>query len=77
MYFAIGVLAYNLAPRLKRRVLAASYHTATVATLRWKLYRLAAKRVRHARCGVLRVKADLEKLELLQSARLCCAKLQT
>jgi len=77
MYFAIGVLAYNLAQVLKRRVLPESYGTATVATLRWKLYRLAAKLVRHARCWMLRVKADLEKLELLQSARLCCARLQT
>jgi hypothetical protein len=77
MYFAIGVLAYNLAHVLKRRVLPESYGTATVATLRWKLYRLAGKLVRHARCWVLRLKADLEKLELLQSARLCCAMLQT
>jgi hypothetical protein len=77
MYFAIGVLAYNLAQVLKRRVLPESYGTATVVTLRWKLYRLAAKLVRHARRWVLRVKADLEKCELLQSARLCCARLQT
>jgi DDE family transposase len=77
MYFAIGVLAYNLAQLLKRRVLPQSYGTATVATLRWKLYRLAAKLVRHARRWVLRIKADGEKCELLQSARLCCARLQT
>jgi hypothetical protein len=77
MYFAIGVLAYNLAQVLKRRVLPESYGTATVATLRWKLYRLAAKLVRHARRWVLRIKADWEKCELLQSARLCCARLQT
>jgi hypothetical protein len=77
MYFAIGVLAYNLAQVLTRRVLPASYGTATVATLRWKLYRLAGKLVRHARCWVLRIKADLEKLELLHSARLCCGRLAT
>lgn len=77
MYFAIGVLAYNLAQVLKRRVLPESYGTATVATLRWKLYRLAAKLVRHARGWVLRIKADWEKCELLQSARLCCTRLQT
>jgi hypothetical protein len=47
MYFAIGVLAYNLAQRLKRQVLPESYRTATVATLPWKLYRLVAKLVRH------------------------------
>ncbi len=75
MYFAIGVLAYNLAQELKRRVLPESYRTATAATLRWKLYRLAGKRVRHARGWVLRVKADLEKWRLLESARLACAPL--
>jgi hypothetical protein len=77
MYFAIGVLAYNLAQLLKRRVLPASYRTATVATLRWKLYRLAGKLVRHARGWMLQIKADLEKWDLLQSARVCCALLQT
>lgn len=77
MYFAIGVLAYNLGQVLKRRVLPESYRTATVATLRWKLYRLAGKLVRHARGWVLQIKADLEKWELLQSARLCCAGLES
>jgi len=75
MYFAIGVLAYNLAQRLKRQVLPASYGTATVATLRWKLYRLAAKLVRHARGWVLQIKADLEKWRCLESTRLACARL--
>ena len=75
MYFSIGVLAYNLAQWLKQRVLPATDRTATVATLRWKLYRLAAKLVRHARGWVLRVKADLEKWRLLESAWLACAGL--
>lgn len=75
MYFAMGVLAYNLAERLKRQALPEEYRTATVATLRWKLYRLAAKLVRHARLWVLQIKADLEKWRLLQSARLACAAL--
>lgn len=77
LYFAIGVLAYNLAQVLKRRVLPESYGTATVATLRWKIYRLAGKLVRHARGWVLRVKADWEKWKVLQSARLCCARIET
>jgi len=77
MYFAIGVLAYNLAQVLKRRVLPESYGTATVATLRWKVYRLAGKLVRHARCWVLRIQADWEKLRMLHAARLCCATLGT
>jgi hypothetical protein len=77
MYFAIGVLAYNLAQVLKRRVLPAGYRTVTVATLRWKVYRLAGKLVRHARRCTLQIKADLEKWRLLQSARICCATLRT
>ena len=77
MYFAIGVLAYNLAQVLKRWALPEGYRTVTVATLRWKVYRLAAKLVRHARGWVLRIKADLEKWRLLESARLRCAGLRT
>ena len=77
LYFAIGVLAYNLGQVLKRRVLPASYRTVTVATLRWKVYRLAGKLVCHARGWMLQIKADLEKWRLLQSARLCCATLRT
>jgi len=76
MYFGIGVLAYNLAQLLKRRVLPESYRTATVATLRWKLYRLAGKLVRHARGWVLRIKAGLEKWRLLESARVGCVMLR-
>jgi Transposase DDE domain group 1 len=77
VYFSIGVLAYNLAQLLKRRVLPESYRTATLATLRWKLYRLAAKLVRHARGLILQIKADAEKWRLLQSARLECARLRS
>jgi hypothetical protein len=76
LYFAIGVLAYNLAQVLKRRVLPEAYRTVTVATLRWKLYRLAGKLVRHARGWVLQIKADLEKWRLFQSARVSCATLR-
>src|SRR3984957_8269977 len=67
MYFAIGVLAYNLAQLLKRRVLPAGYRTATVATLRWKVYRLAGKLVRHARGWMLQIKADLGKWRALRT----------
>jgi len=77
LYFAIGVLAYNLAQLLKRRVLPESYRTATVATLRWKVYRLAGKLVWHARGLILQIKADTEKWLLLQSARVQCALLRT
>jgi hypothetical protein len=77
MYFGIGVLAYNLAQLLKRQVLPESYRTVTVATLRWKVYRLAGKLVRHARGLILQVKVDMEKWLLLQLARVQCALLRT
>jgi len=77
LYFAIGVLAYNLGQVLKRQVLPESYRTVTVATLRWKLYRLAGKLVRHARKWVLQIKAEAEKWLLLEAARLRCAMLRT
>jgi len=77
MYFSIGVRAHNLAERPKREALPEGYRTATVATLRWKLYRLAGKLVRQARLWVLQIKADLEKWRLLGSARLCCAELES
>jgi len=77
LYFAIGVLAYNLAQVLKRQVLPEAYRRVTVSTLRWKVYRLAGKLVRHARAWVLQVKADVEKWRLLESARRHCATLAT
>ena len=77
LYFAIGVLAYNLAQLLKRRVLPESYRTVTAATLRWKLYRLAGKLVRHARGWILQIKTGTEKWLLLQTARQRCTVLQT
>jgi hypothetical protein len=77
LYFAIGVLAYNLAQLLKRQVLPEGYRRVTVSTLRWKVYRLAGKLVRHARGWVLQVKAEAEKWLLLASARGRCAALAT
>ena len=77
LYFAIGVLAYNLAQLLKRWVLPAAYRTATLATLRWKVYRRAGKLVRHARRLILQIKAAAEKWRRRQAARLQCARLRT
>ena len=76
-YFAIGVLAYNLAQRLKRRVLPASYRPASGATRRWKVYRLAGKLVRPARGLILQIQADTEKWRRLPAAGRQCAWLRT
>jgi len=72
VFFAIGVLAYNLSLVLKAKLLPEAYRHATVATLRWKLYRLAGKLVRHAGAWVLQIRTEGEKLALLQAARQRC-----
>jgi hypothetical protein len=72
VFFGIGVLAYNLAIVLKAQLLPEQYRHASVATLRWKLYRLAGKLVRHAGAWVLQIKTDCEKLALLLAVRQKC-----
>jgi hypothetical protein len=75
MYFAVGVLAYNLGVLLKAELLPEEYRHSQVQTLRWKLYRLAGKLVRHGRQWVLKVRAGSEKLALLLAVRKKCAEL--
>jgi Transposase DDE domain group 1 len=75
LFFAIGVLAYNLSLVLKAKLLPPEYRQVSVATLRWKVYRLAGKLVRHARVWVLKVCTEGEKLALLQGARQKCYEL--
>jgi len=75
LFFAIGVLAYNLSLVLKAKLLPPEYRQVSVATLRWKVYRLAGKLVRHARVWVLKVCTEGEKLALLQAARQKCYQL--
>ncbi|HYN25777.1 MAG TPA: IS1380 family transposase [Pyrinomonadaceae bacterium] len=75
LFFAIGVLAYNLSVLLKVEVLPEEYRHSTVQTLRWQLYRLAAKLVRHGRQWILKVRTDSEKLALLLAVRKKCYEL--
>lgn len=72
LFFAIGVLAYNLGVLLKAEVLPEQYRHSTVQTLRWQIYRLAGKLVRHGRQWILKVRTDSEKLALLLAAREKC-----
>lgn len=72
---AIGVLAYNLGVLLKAEVLPEEYRHSRVQTLRWQLYRLAAKLVRHGRQWILKVRTDSEKLALLLAVRKKCYEL--
>lgn len=75
VFFSIGVLAYNLGLLLKAQLLPPEFRNVTVATLRWQLYRLAGKLIRHARVWVLQLKTDGEKLALLLAVRKRCVEL--
>jgi len=75
VYFAIGVLTYNLGILLKDNLLPVEYRKSTVATLRWQIYRLAGKLVRHGRQWILRIKTDIDKFETLTLARKRCYQL--
>jgi len=56
VFFAIGVLAYNLFVLFKKDVLPEEYRRCQVQTLRWRLYQTAGKVVSHAGSLWLRVK---------------------
>ena len=75
LFFAIGVLAYNLGVLLKAQLLPEQYRHSTVQTLRWQLYRLAGKLVRHGRQWILKVRTESEKLALLLAVRNRCFEL--
>lgn len=77
LYFGIGVLAYNLGVLLKADLLPEQYRKSKVATLRWQIYRLAGKLVRHGRQWTLKVKSDAEKLAMLMSVREKCYLMAT
>jgi len=75
LYFAIGVLAYNLGVVMKAEVLPEQYGRSTVATMRWQIYRLAGKLIRHGRRYILKLKTDAEKLGMLTLSREKCWRL--
>ena len=54
LYFHIGTLAYNLFI-LFRRILDTSWQRHTIQTLRYKLYHIAGKVIRHARRMILKI----------------------
>ncbi len=60
-YFQIGVLAYNLFILFKQ-MLQASWQKHTVATIRYKFYRLAGKVVKHSRKIILKVHEEFVEI---------------
>jgi hypothetical protein len=73
VFFRLGVLAYNLCQGIKRWVLKKEWRRHQVQTLRWRLYQIAGKVVRHA--GRLYLKVRQEVVELFESIRTQCWEL--
>jgi hypothetical protein len=48
VFFRIGVLAYNLFRLFELKILPADWHRHQIRTVRWRLYQVAGKVVRHA-----------------------------
>ena len=71
VFFRIGVLAY-LFVGFKRDLLPASCRTWTLRIVRWKLFSMAGRIVRHARSLVLKLAVDANSLDLLSRIRGQC-----
>jgi hypothetical protein len=61
MYFAIGVLTYNLMIALKYFVIQEGYETKTIGTLRWALIQIPAKLIKTGRQVILKIATTVDK----------------
>jgi hypothetical protein len=75
VFFRIGVLAYNLFIGFKRDLLPAPCQTWTLRSVRWRIFSLAGRIVRHARSLVLKLAVDAASLTLLSRIRGQCQEL--
>jgi hypothetical protein len=66
-FFRIGVIAHNLFVLFKHSALGEDWQRHKVATVRWRLFGLPGKVVRHARAWVLKI--STEAVELFRSIR--------
>ncbi len=73
LWFALGVLAYNLTQAQKLLFLEEGWRSKTIATLRWQLIETAGRLVRHGRRLVLRLATSLQKYRLFLDIRRVCA----
>ena len=69
VFFRIGVIAYNLFIGFKRLSCPESWLKHTIATFRWKMIQVAGRIVKHSGSILLRLAADIEKLELFKGIR--------
>ena len=67
-FFRIGVIAHNLFVLFKHSALDSGWQRHRVATIRWRLFHLPGKLVRHAR--TLTLKIATESVELFQNIRI-------
>ena len=77
VFFRIGVMAYNLFLALKLFGLPIWWRKATISTVRWKLYQIAARLVHHAHQIVLKLATSLEKVRLFKQVRYISAQLDS
>ncbi len=73
LFFAVGVLAYNLYKLFERQALPGRYRRARASTVRYRLYCVAGKVVRTGRSLILKVSEAL--LKEFQAIRLALARL--
>ena len=66
-FFRIGVIAHNLVVLFRHSTLGADWQRHRVATVRWRLFHLPGKVVRHAGAWVLKVAATT--IELFRTIR--------
>lgn len=59
VFFRIGVLAYNLFVLFKLLALPPSWNRCQVRTMRWRLYQVAGKVVRHAGAVILKIQESV------------------
>lgn len=71
VFFAIGVLAYNLYLGFRRHALGSGWERSQVQTVRWRLFQTAGKIVRHGRQLVLKISAAM--LDMFAAIRERCA----
>lgn len=73
VFFRLGVLAYNLCQGFKPWALQKEWRRHQVQTLRWRLYQIAGKVVRHAGRVYLKVREHV--IDLFESIRARCWQL--
>ncbi|MBW8067083.1 MAG: IS1380 family transposase [Ferrovum sp.] len=75
VFFRVGVLTYNLLIGFKRDLLPASGLTWKLQTIRWKIFSMAGRIVRHARSLVVKLAVGADSLAFLSRIRGQCQEL--